>query len=116
MSRLAAAQPAFDFDRYPSAPGWKEAETSRAAAKSVASECGHLQRLCFRAIKGSVSGLTADECAERLGISILSARPRLTELKAQGLIEDSGLRRANASSRKAKVWIASELVQAAKIH
>lgn len=104
-------QPAFDFDRYPATPGFKEPDTSRAAAKSMEGESGRLQRLCLEAIANSSAGLTADECATRVGISILSARPRITELKALGRIEDSGLRRANASSRKAKVWILAGAVK-----
>jgi hypothetical protein len=47
--------------------------------------------------------MTADECAHRLGMNILSVRPRFTELKALGLIHDTGLRRRNWSTRMAKV-------------
>lgn len=48
--------------------------------------------------------LTADEVAARLKESVLSIRPRITELKARGLIADTGLRRRNASGEKARVW------------
>ena len=48
--------------------------------------------------------LTADEIADRMGKSILAVRPRVTELGAAGAIEDTGLRRANASGVMATVW------------
>jgi predicted ArsR family transcriptional regulator len=47
---------------------------------------------------------TADEAASELGESILAIRPRLSELVALGKIEDSGLRRKNASGMTATVW------------
>lgn len=50
------------------------------------------------------SGLTADEIAERCGVSILAIRPRVAELNKGGHIEDSGERRRNASGAKATVW------------
>jgi len=55
-------------------------------------------------IERSANGLTTDECAERLGETVLSIRPRFTELAAKGEIEDSGIRRKNASGRSATVW------------
>jgi predicted ArsR family transcriptional regulator len=49
-------------------------------------------------------GMTADECAGRLGLSILTVRPRVTELSRLGKLRDSGARRANGSGKKAIVW------------
>ena len=48
--------------------------------------------------------LTADECAEMLGKSILSIRPRISELATKKLIFDSGKRRKTASGHNAIVW------------
>lgn len=50
------------------------------------------------------AGMTADECAGRLGVSILAVRPRVTELSRLGKLRDSGTRRANNSGRSAIVW------------
>jgi predicted ArsR family transcriptional regulator len=47
---------------------------------------------------------TADEIAIRLGLSILTARPRCAELVKRGFLEDSGQRRKNNSGRSATVW------------
>lgn len=42
--------------------------------------------------------------AGRLGLSILSVRPRITELARDGKVRDSGDRRHNASGKRAIVW------------
>jgi len=52
----------------------------------------------------SRGNFTADEIAERMGKSILAVRPRVTELAAAGIIEDTGARRANASGVRATIW------------
>ena len=54
-------------------------------------------------------GLTAEEAAGILHMDRVSVQPRLSELKALGLVKDSGLRRINPSSRKrAVVWVLTE--------
>ena len=49
-------------------------------------------------------GATADEIAYVLKYSILTVRPRVSELNKMDLIVDSGLRRLNTSGRRAIVW------------
>lgn len=48
--------------------------------------------------------MTADECARHLSESVLSIRPRFSELLRANRIEDTGERRKNASGRNATVW------------
>ncbi len=55
--------------------------------------------------KISPEGATADEIAEALRRSILTVRPRVSELNKAGLIRDSGSRRPNASGHEAIVWL-----------
>jgi hypothetical protein len=47
-----------------------------------------------------------DKMAELLGESILSIRPRFSELLALGRIEDTGERDRNASGKSCKIWMA----------
>lgn len=97
----------FDYDppaRYPEAPGFKEQDTSRKAADSVADTAPLLRQRCLDLLRAHPGGLTADEAADRLNLSILSVRPRFTELLKQSKITDTGERRRNASGRSAKVW------------
>lgn len=92
------------FDhQYPIHPGSKEPDTSRAAAKSVAPSAAILRGKCLAALT-EFGPMTADEAAARIGISVLSARPRFSELLRLGQIEDSGDRWPNASGRMAKCW------------
>jgi predicted ArsR family transcriptional regulator len=92
---------------YPHSPGWKaeDTETSREAARSVASPAKTLRQKCHEALKGAA--MTADEVAELLGDSVLSVRPRVSELKAQGRVEATAKRRCNVSGKTAVVWRAA---------
>lgn len=47
---------------------------------------------------------TADEIALRLNESVLSIRPRITELAYAGILFNTGFRRRNVSGRRAIVW------------
>ncbi len=49
-------------------------------------------------------GMTPDQCADRLGLDILTVRPRFTELKNQGKIEATGATRASKNGKQQKVW------------
>lgn len=88
---------------YPETPGCKErGATSEEAARHVKSRVEELQalvmfNLCHRE-------LSADALAGCLKESVLSIRPRLSELRRKGLIEPTGRRAVNASGRSAHVW------------
>ena len=53
------------------------------------------------------SALTADTLAERLDLSILYVRPRVSELVSQQRIIPSGERAPNASGKLAHKWMAA---------
>jgi hypothetical protein len=48
--------------------------------------------------------LTAEEIAAQLGRSGRSIAPMISELRAKGLVENTGSRRLNASGKQAAVW------------
>jgi hypothetical protein len=55
------------------------------------------------------TGLTSEELATLTGVQSASMQPRTSELRAAGKIEDSGLRRPNATSgKRAIVWVLRE--------
>jgi len=101
-----------DLFDYPSSPGARNRDTSRAAADAMAATAPLLRGKVLAVLERS-NGLTADEVAGRLGLSILSIRPRCTELSRLGQIRDSGDRRNNASGKRAIVWMA---VQPARLN
>jgi predicted ArsR family transcriptional regulator len=91
---------------YPHAPGYKERGcTSEAAAHAIEHEAKTLRADVLFALKQHP--MTADEVAARLRRSILSIRPRLSELRSHGKIVPTGVLRANASGKKAKEWRAA---------
>ncbi len=55
-------------------------------------------------------GMTDEEIGIRLGLDGNSVRPRRKELEDAGLIVDSGEKRPTASSTKAIVWVAAEVM------
>lgn len=103
QSHRLAEPSLFDF-RYPDAAGYKTAvpETSMAAAASIESEASQLRRDVLALLRAGA--YTADEVAAKLGKSILAIRPRCSELRAQGKIIDSGIRRPNSSGKPACAW------------
>ena len=92
-----------DLFRYPNAPGARDRDTSHEAADRIAPEAALVRQRVLDEFERS-RGLTADECAGRLGLSILTVRPRVTELTRLGKLRDSGARRTNGSGRRAIVW------------
>lgn len=92
--------------KYPYAPGFKGARggASEQAARKIASSAKNLRGRVLAEYQAAVNGLTADEAATRLGLSILSVRPRVAELHRLGELAPSSERRANESGTLATVW------------
>lgn len=90
-------------DRYPSTPGFKEGDTSREAAEAFAARAGTLRRLCYQYIRRNPRH-TADEIAAALGETVLAIRPRISELRAAGIIRNDG-RGLNRSGKPAHRWV-----------
>lgn len=91
---------------YPHRPGYKARSTSKAAAKAVDRKATPLRERVYDIIKkAGRRGTTADEAAEAIGASILSVRPRVSELAVMGRLQDTMERRVNkGSGRHAIVW------------
>jgi hypothetical protein len=95
-----------DLMTYPHHAGAKEPTTSLEAAIAIESE-GRAGRLREQVKSWYARGYcgTADECAAALGESILSIRPRVSELHRLGVLEPSGDRRRSDGGRMANVWV-----------
>lgn len=90
-------------EHYPSTPGWKARDTGKESAAKAA-PTSHILRAQVLAILSDGVARTPDEVAAIMGKSILSCRPRFSELSALGSIVDSGTRRCNDSGRSAICW------------
>jgi predicted ArsR family transcriptional regulator len=78
-------------------------DTSREAHKAVKPKTFTLREQAMETLR--LHGpLTADAVAKLAGVSPFAMRPRLTELRHLGLIEDTGLRRRNDNGKSAAVW------------
>ena len=89
---------------YPEAPGFKISGPSQQAAEAVGGNASKLRAAVLAQFAAYPSGATADEVAKDLNLSVLSVRPRVSELNRNGLIEQTGSRRRNHSGMTATVW------------
>lgn len=89
---------------YPEAPGFKVSGPSKQAAEAMGSTAKKLRAAVLAQFSQYPSGATADEIAKDLNLSILSVRPRVSELNRNGKIEQTGSRRKNESGMTATVW------------
>lgn len=102
--------PQFDmFDRPPTYPLFAGAKEKHGTSEQAAHEIeasGRAATLRGKVLTLFLDGheLTADECAERLGESVLAIRPRCSELFKAGSIEKTERRRVNAGGKGCRVF------------
>jgi hypothetical protein len=89
---------------YPTRPGFKAHGASEQAARKIAATASILRDRVLVEIGESTRPPTADEVADRIGKSVLSVRPRLSELRRLGKIVPAGERRTNKSGLTASTW------------
>jgi hypothetical protein len=105
---MSETLPLFGSD-LPREPHPGRTDTSAMAAQTIGGRADTLRQRALDLIRRHSDlqvwqGLTADECAGLMRESILAVRPRLSELREDGLIVDSGLRRRNVSGNKQIVF------------
>lgn len=93
---------------YPHTPGFKERDTSRAAAAAIAPTVERGRFAVLQVIKDAgPNGITADEVAKKVNRTVLYVRPRVSELRKLNLVHKHPVRRGvNASGQTAHVWVA----------
>lgn len=99
-------QDKFNFYPYPFEAGSKtKTGPSQQAAQELIKR-GRPESLREQVIAALVfyGTLTADECADRLGESILSIRPRFSELSRMGRILKTGNTRPSSQGKNQAVW------------
>jgi hypothetical protein len=92
---------------YPQVAGFKGPRdgTAAEAAEKITPSLSYFRQLVLDEY-GAIApeGATADEIALRLKLSILTVRPRVSELGRMNLIIQTIERRKNASGMSARVW------------
>lgn len=92
-------------ERYPDGPGFKVSGPSENAAIRIAPTAAAMRSTVLHVFRNSYpQGLTADEVAASLNLSVLSVRPRVSELHRSGSLADTGSRRKNSSGMTATIW------------
>lgn len=92
---------------YPDVPGFKTSGPSEDAAAAIAPRAPRIRDAVLDVIVNSRVDPTADEIASTLGLSILTVRPRVSELRRLGDIKATGNRRCNGSGMTASTWRAA---------
>lgn len=92
---------------YPDSPGFKAAGPSQDASIAIAPRAPRIRERVHSIIRDNPAGITADEIAAVLGMSILTVRPRVSELHRSGEIRATGNRRCNCSGMTASTWRAA---------
>lgn len=75
---------------YPSAAGHKGGGASKLAAEKITLKLNDLHQLVIKALRFFPDGATADELSSFVERHRDSVKPRLSELKAYGLVEKMG--------------------------
>jgi predicted ArsR family transcriptional regulator len=99
---LLPAPPA--YSRGTAAGAARTSDTSVAAAASVAPSLAARQSAVLEVIRRQ-GGATCAEVAQALGLAMHAVSGRITELRLQGRLRDSGARRAGPSGRLGAVWV-----------
>ena len=95
----------FDFDKYPHKAGHRGVRTSVESANSINKEISRLKKTILLELeKHYPKGLTGSELANKLNRSILTIRPRTTELKLLGLIIDTEKSRKNENGKSEIIY------------
>jgi predicted ArsR family transcriptional regulator len=89
---------------YPDAPGFKVSWPSEQAAEAIGGKASRMRAAVLAQLATYPGGATADEVAKDLNLSVLSVRPRVSELNRTGKIKQTGGRRKNESGMTATVW------------
>lgn len=94
------------MNSYPTIPGHKRSGCSADAAEAMQVSAPTIQQRVLDLLRSRP--MTPDECAVTLGKSLLSVRPRCSELIALGLVEETGERHRNTSGLMAAVLRAKQ--------
>lgn len=90
---------------YPDGPGFKRRGTSSESAERIEAKVAAVRKRCIELLTAAgPAGLSPDQAAELMDESILTVRPRFSELVAAHVIEETGRRTTNKSGHSANIY------------
>lgn len=96
----------------PQGTGWQGSDTSLSAAAYVEDTrketAKSLRARILHFLRFSRKSFTSEELCDALDVDYRSLQPRLSELKNDGKIEDSGFRRTSSRNRQIIAWKATQ--------
>lgn len=84
--------------------GYRYTDTSLEAAIAGEKTAPILRTMVLNFLRVTKRGWTTEEIADRLGLEYRSVQPRLSELRNEGQVYDSGERRMSRFHRNIIVW------------
>lgn len=84
--------------------GHQGGDTSLRAALDIAPKAATIRLKVMRKLAELDRPLTSEELADRLGIPYESVQPRLSELRRDNLVHDSGIRRTGRHGKPIIAW------------
>jgi predicted ArsR family transcriptional regulator len=105
----------FSQDAYSGHAGFKHTDTSIDSAKQATEYRERIQDKVLDALR-RYGLMTADECADRIGLDRLSVRPRFSELRADHKIRDTGYRRKLTINGRTHPYIVWQINPTEAVH
>lgn len=90
--------------RLPTAPYQRHSDTSKAAAREIATDAGTLRERVYAYLLSCPDGATDQEIQNALGMDPNTQRPRRVELVRAGRVRKTERTRKTTSGRAAAVW------------
>ena len=84
--------------------GWQKTDTSHQAAEDQRPTASTVRAKVLRTLQVLDQPMNADDIAKVLDLDVLTVRPRCTELRNDGKIQDSGLRTLSSRGKKMIAW------------
>lgn len=85
--------------------GYRQNDTSHAAAVAIDASTATIRTTVLRYMRGCTTPVSADDVAEALNLDGCRVKPRMTELKNDGRIVDSGHRGQTRYGRSCILWV-----------
>ena len=84
--------------------GYRNTDTSSAAAEEITPKAPKIRASVLECLRASDVPLSTEEIAQRIGVIYASVQPRLSELRNDALVVDSGERGVTQYGKSCILW------------